>query len=62
MKPKPDKPANMALYRVSLNCKIGMDALSGKNVIPPGSTPLEYAVYCLLSAVEDLGKAMEGKG
>jgi hypothetical protein len=41
------------------------DSLTGKKAlnleaeIPPGSTPLEYAVYCLLTAVDDLANMID---
>ncbi len=46
-----------ALYRAGLNCKIGKDAINkGANV--EGRSPVEYGVYCLLCAVDDIAKAM----
>ena len=50
---------SVPLYRAGLNCKIGRDAIEGKNRPPDGVQPLEYAVFCLLHAVEDLAVGME---
>ena len=48
----------MGLYRAKLSCKIGRDALDGKTSYPPGSTRVEYALYNLLHAVEEIASAM----
>jgi hypothetical protein len=53
----PEKPAHMGLYRAMLSCKIGMDVLNEGKMIN-GASPIEYAVYNLLSAVEDIAKSM----
>ena len=62
MKPKP-KPAVMprtksewCAYRCQLSCKIGRDAIEGKTKPPGGCTPMEYAIFNLLHAVEELSK------
>ena len=46
------------LYRAKLSCKIGRDALEGKTDPPGGTTAIEYALYNLLHAVEDIATAM----
>ena len=58
MNPADELKRNAALYRVKLHCKIGRAALDGK--APPGllCSNQEYAVFCLLHAVEDLALAM----
>jgi hypothetical protein len=52
-------PKEAALYRVKLNCQIGKDALNGKEPMMSNVEPLEYAVFCLLNAVEDIAEAMK---
>jgi hypothetical protein len=52
----PRTPAEWSAYRCQLSCKIGCDALEGKAQPPPGRSPLEYAVFNLLHAVEDLSR------
>jgi hypothetical protein len=52
MKPRTD--AEWAACRCRLSCKVGRDVLDGKTAPPPGTSPLEYAVYNLLHSVEEL--------
>ena len=63
---KPSTPREYALYRASLSCQVGRDALEGKTECVHGITPGEYALYNLLHAVEDMALALgmdkEGKG
>jgi hypothetical protein len=44
------------LYRAILSCTIGRDALERKGRIPPTCSPVEYAMFNLLHAVEELAK------
>jgi hypothetical protein len=46
------------LYRAQLSCKIGRDALKGKTTAPDGVTPMEWAMFNLLHAVEEIATAM----
>jgi hypothetical protein len=70
MKPKPTKrkpetPRELALYRARSNCRIGKAGMDDKlpaGSVPPGRTSLEWGVYTLLSAVENLAEAMELEG
>jgi hypothetical protein len=55
----PRTPAEWSAYRCQLNCKIGRDALEGKTQPPAGCSPLEYAVFNLLHAVEELSRHNE---
>ncbi len=51
---------NPELYRAQLSCKIGKDAIEGR--IPAerlAGSAMEYAMYNLLSAIEDIAKALE---
>jgi protein involved in temperature-dependent protein secretion len=48
-----------ALYRARLSCKVGRNAIEGKITPPCGLSPIEWAVYNLLHAVEDIAGAME---
>lgn len=52
----PRTPAEWSAYRCQLSCKIGRDALEGKTQPPTGCSPLEYAVFNLLHAVEELSR------
>jgi hypothetical protein len=45
------------LYRIKLNCAIGRDALDGKTDPPAGASRTEYALFCLLHAMEELAQA-----
>jgi hypothetical protein len=56
VKPKPKTPREWAAHRCKLSCQIGRDALDGKTKSPPGVSPLEYAVFNLLHAVEELAE------
>lgn len=53
----PSTPREWALYRVGLACKIGRDALEGK-AVPKTCSAVEYALFNLLHAVEDIANAM----
>lgn len=53
---RPRTPAEWAAYRCQLSCKIGRDVLEGKIQPPAGCSPLEYAIFNLLHAVEELSK------
>ena len=46
------------LYRAQLSCKIGRDVLEGKSETPDGVQPIEWAMFNLLHAVEEIAKAM----
>ena len=53
-----DLDRHPGLYRAQLSCKIGRDALEGKTTPPDGILPIEWALFSLLHAVEDIAKAM----
>ena len=55
-KQQPKTDAEWNSYRCKLSCKIGRDALEGKITMPGTATRLEYAVFNLLHAVEELSK------
>lgn len=55
---KPETQIEWALYRCQSSCQIGRDMLDGKSVTPDGISAVDYAVYCLLIAVEDLSIAI----
>ena len=46
------------LYRAQLSCKLGRDAIEGKNTPPEGVTPMEWAMFNLIHAVEEIATAM----
>lgn len=50
---------NPRLYRARLACRVGRDALDGKADLPKGVNNLDYAIYNLLHAVEDIAAEME---
>jgi hypothetical protein len=56
--PADELKRNAALYRVKLHCKLGRDALEGKGAENLPCSQQEYAVFCLLHAVEDLALAI----
>ena len=58
---KPETPRAMALWRAGTCCEIGKKAINGETETPSGSTPLEYALYNLLCAVQDIARAMEAE-
>jgi len=55
---KPSTPREWALYRVGLSCKIGRDAIEGKGPLNY-SARIDYAIFNILNAIEDLARAME---
>lgn len=59
---KPRTEYDFSLWRAKASCAIGKKALNLEAETPPGSTPLEYAVYCLLSAIEDLAEMIDKGG
>lgn len=52
----PRTPAEWCAYRCQLSCKIGREVLEGKTKTPAGVSPLEYAMFNLLHAVEELSR------
>lgn len=58
----PTKPKNMNLWRAGANCRIGKDVLNGVTEKPLDATRVEYALYCLLSAIDDLVAYFEERG
>jgi hypothetical protein len=56
---KPESKLQWDTHRAKMSCKIGRQALNGELVTPPGGTDKEYALYCLLSAIEDIANAIE---
>ena len=50
---------NPNTYRAQLSRKIGKDIITGMTKSPPNVTPMEWAIYNLLCAVEDIAAEME---
>lgn len=51
---------NWPCYRARLSCKVGRDAIRGDcKYVPQDVTALEWAMFSLLHAVEDLSLAIE---
>ena len=48
-----------ALYRAGLSCAIGRDAIEGRIEIPANVSPMEWAMFNLLHAVEEIASAIE---
>ena len=46
------------LYRAQLSCKLGRDALEGKTTPPGGVSQMQWAMFNLLHAVEEIATAM----
>jgi len=55
---RPSTPREWALYRVGLSCKNGRDALEEGNGVPATCSAVEYALFNLLNAIEDIARAM----
>jgi len=58
-KKKPQTPREWALYRCALSCKIGRDALDAGRSPVEGTPLVDWVLFNLLHAVEEIGKAME---
>jgi len=54
---KPATPRDWALYRATLDCKVGRDVLDGK-FVPAMGAPIEYAFYNMFHALENVALAM----
>jgi hypothetical protein len=52
----PQTEVEWCAYRCQLSCQIGRDVLEGKTKTPRGVSPLEYAVFNLLHAIEELSR------
>ena len=48
-----------ATYRAKIACRIARDSMDGKNEVPNAINPMEYAIYNLLHAIEDIAIALE---
>lgn len=63
-KPKPKTKREWCLIRARLSCKMGCDALENKGM-PDGAftkeSVIEFALFKLLDAVQEIAAAMEGK-
>lgn len=55
------KIKNPELYRCKLSCQLGKDVLNGKTDPPLRTSETQYALYNLLSAIEDLALFLERK-
>lgn len=58
---KPKDEREWAAYRCALSCRIGRDVLDGNKHTPDGFSRLEYALYNLLHAIEELA-SIQSKG
>jgi hypothetical protein len=55
---KPKTDLEWALYRCSFDCRLGKNALLEISELPKGQKKTDYAIYCLLSAFENLAEAI----
>jgi hypothetical protein len=51
----------MALHRARLACGVAKDALNGEIAPPENTTTVEYAIYGLACAIENIAQAMEAE-
>lgn len=49
---------NPHLYRAILSCKIGRDAIDSKTSLPKNISAMEWAIYNMLHAVEEIAEEM----
>ena len=57
---KPKTPREWALYRAKSSCVVGMNMLRDEGALH--SERVEFSIFALLNAVEDIAEAMgEGK-
>lgn len=55
---KKPMPKSIPLYLADLSCQIGMDSLENDKA-PEGVPSIEYALYNLLSAVQEIVKHLK---
>ena len=55
----PADPRGLALYRARLSCSVGKKGITGDVTPPPGATGMEWAMFNLMEAIEDIVEAME---
>ena len=55
---KPQTKREWALQRCKSSCQIGRGCYDGIYPPPQGHGPTEYAIYCLLRAIEELAIAL----
>ena len=60
MADQPKTEKELCLYRASIACRVGMDALNGTLCMPlsDGIQPMEFAIFNLLSAVKEIASAI----
>ena len=54
--PPPKTEAEWSAYRVSLNCQVGRDILQLKVKSPPNVPVIEFALFSMFHAIEELSK------
>jgi hypothetical protein len=59
---KKSQPKNLEAYRATLYCGMGISVMEGTIKPPEGMSATDYAINCLLHAVEHTAKAIEGAG
>lgn len=58
MNGKPTTPRQWALYRAIQHARIGRNGLDGRCLTPEGSSRTDWALHCMLNAIEDLAIAL----
>lgn len=61
MNKKPETAKEWCLERAILTCKAGRDVLNDKTPTPPGSTPIEFALFLLIGAVGEIADYLQMK-
>jgi hypothetical protein len=56
---KPQTEREWALYRARLSCKIARDGIEGKCKSMGGADRIEWTLYNLAHAIEEIARAME---
>jgi hypothetical protein len=57
IKKKPKTEREWALCRAHLSCSVASDVLQTQSVVD-GRPPMEYALYCLCTAISEISKAL----
>jgi len=52
----PKTPEECAAYRLHLQCQIALDTISGNKIPPPVVSRMEYALFCLIHAIQEIPK------
>jgi len=59
---KPETKLQSHTLRARISCKMGREVLNGDKNVPQGTTDIQFALYCLLEAIDDIAIAIEKVG